>query len=132
MEENLNNSLKQKILAKKQLQNTQAPELSKDRVCILEILQKQVDILLNRVADLEETSNKTIESMRTKLEDIDSVIIENSLDIENLKDKTIAKSASIDLRKTESKLNRKYRKYKHILLGVILGIIIGALVINFF
>ena len=35
MEENLNNSLKQKILAKKQLQNTQAPELSKDRVCIL-------------------------------------------------------------------------------------------------
>ena len=107
MEENLNNSLKQKILAKKQLQNTQAPELSKDRVCILEILQKQVDILLNRVADLEETSNKTIESMRTKLEDIDSVIIENSLDIENLKEKTIAKSASIDLRKTESKLNRK-------------------------
>ena len=30
------------------------------------------------------------------------------------------------------KRNRKYRKYKHILLGVILGIIIGALVINFF
>lgn len=107
MEENLNNTLKQKILAKKQQQSAQTVDTAKDRFCVLEILQRQVDILLNRVADLEETSNKTIESMRSKFEELDNIIIDNSLDIENLNEKTIAKATSIDLKKTESKLNRK-------------------------
>lgn len=104
-QENLNNTLKQRILARKQQQNN-AVEATTDKVSVLELLQTQVNILLNRVSELEEASNSTIEAMRSKLSEIDNIVIENTLDIETLKEKTIVKS-SIDLKKTESKLNKR-------------------------
>lgn len=105
-QENLNNTLKQRILARKQQQNNAVEATTQDKVSVLELLQTQVNILLNRVSELEEASNSTIESMRSKLSEIDNIVIENTLDIETLKEKTIVKS-SIDLKKTESKLNKR-------------------------
>jgi hypothetical protein len=105
-QENLNNTLKQRILARKQQQNNAVEATTQDKVSVLELLQTQVNILLNRVSELEEASNSTIEAMRSKLSEIDNIVIENTLDIETLKEKTIVKS-SIDLKKTESKLNKR-------------------------